>query len=94
MSQPQKSWPLHQRIANLRWLILLAIFVLIAFGAGYAISFGIAIRQSNWLTGSIIFFMPILLIFFLGSQMAYSHVKGKFDAYQGIPEVTRPIPTL
>jgi hypothetical protein len=33
--------------------------------------------------------MPILLIFFLGSQMAYGQVKGKYTAYQNIPEITR-----
>jgi hypothetical protein len=47
------------------------------------------LRGTNWLSGSLIFFMPILLIFFLGSQMAYSQVKGRFEAYQNLPEVTR-----
>lgn len=46
------------------------------------------IKQSNWLTGSMIFFMPILLIFFLGSQMAVGQVRSKFEAYQRIPEIT------
>jgi len=46
------------------------------------------IRNSNWATGALIFFMPVLLIFFLGSQMAYSQVNGRFEAYQNIPEVT------
>ena len=47
------------------------------------------IRHSNWFTGAMIFFMPVLLIFFLASQMAYGQVKGKFEAYQAIPELTR-----
>ncbi len=47
------------------------------------------IGKSNWLTGTMIFFMPVLLIFFLASQLAYSQVKGKFEVYQNIPEVTR-----
>lgn len=47
------------------------------------------LRGTNWLSGSLIFFMPVLLIFFLGSQMAYGQVKGRFEAYQSLPEVTR-----
>lgn len=35
-----------------------------------------------------IYFTPVLLIFFLGSQMAYSQVEGKFEVYQAIPELT------
>ena len=46
------------------------------------------IKQSNWFTGILIFFMPVTLIIFLGSQMAYSQVKSKFEAYQNIPEIT------
>ena len=46
------------------------------------------VKQSGWVTGTLIFFMPITLIVFLGSQMAYSQVKGKFEAYQNIPEIT------
>jgi len=47
-----------------------------------------SIFKNNWLAGLLIFFMPVLLIIFLGSQMAYSQVKAQFDAYQNIPEVT------
>ena len=47
------------------------------------------IKQSGWFVGGMIFFMPILLIFFLASQMAYGQVQGKFEAYQTIPEITR-----
>lgn len=47
------------------------------------------IQRSGWLAGGLIFFMPVLLIFFLGSQSAYSQVKGKFEAYQNMPEITR-----
>lgn len=47
------------------------------------------IRKSNWLMGALVFFMPILLVFFLGSQMAYSQVKGQFETTQTIPEFTR-----
>ncbi|MCB0211432.1 MAG: hypothetical protein KDJ52_18985 [Anaerolineae bacterium] len=46
------------------------------------------IRNSGWLTGTLIFFMPVLLIFFLTSQMGYSQVNGKFKEYQQIPEIT------
>jgi len=46
------------------------------------------IRNSNWGAGLIIFFMPVLLIFFLGSQMAYGQVKSRFEVYQTIPELT------
>jgi hypothetical protein len=45
--------------------------------------------KNNWLSGLLIFFMPVMLVFFLGSQMAYSQVKGQFETYQNIPEVTR-----
>jgi hypothetical protein len=44
------------------------------------------INKSNWITGALIFFMPVLLIFFLGSQMAYGQVKGQFDQYRAIPQ--------
>jgi hypothetical protein len=47
------------------------------------------IQRSGWLAGGLIFFMPVLLIFFLGSQSAYSQVKGRFEAYQNMPEITR-----
>ncbi len=46
------------------------------------------INKSNILTAAILFLMPVTLIFFLSSQMAYSQVKGKFEEYQTIPEVT------
>lgn len=45
------------------------------------------IKQSNWFTAILIFFLPVGLIVLLGSQMAYSQVKGKFEAYQNIPEI-------
>jgi hypothetical protein len=47
------------------------------------------VGKINWVTGLLIFFMPVTLVFFLGSQMAYSQVKSQFEAYQNIPEVTR-----
>jgi hypothetical protein len=47
-----------------------------------------AIIKSNWLVGVLIFFMPVLLILFLGSLMGYSQVKGKAEAYETIPEIT------
>jgi len=47
------------------------------------------IAKSNLITGSAIFFMPIVLVFFLGSQMAYSQVKSKYETYQTIAEVNR-----
>ena len=45
------------------------------------------LQARNWLTSGLILFMPISLVFFLGSQMAYSQVKGSFEAYQSIPEI-------
>ena len=47
------------------------------------------ITKSNWLVGGLIFFMPVLLITFLGSQMGYSQVKSKAEVYQNIPEITQ-----
>ena len=44
--------------------------------------------KNSWLTGALIFLMPVILVIFLGSQMAYSQVSGGFEAYQSIPEVT------
>ena len=46
------------------------------------------IQKSGWLRGGLIFFMPILLIFFLAAQMAHGQVRGRFAAYHEIPEVT------
>jgi len=46
-------------------------------------------RINGWLGGLLIFSMPILLLFFLGTQMAYSQVSSRFEVYQTIPEVTR-----
>jgi hypothetical protein len=47
------------------------------------------IAKSNPFIGAAIFFMPIVLVFFLGSQMAYSQVKSRYEAYQNIAEVSR-----
>lgn len=47
------------------------------------------VGRINWVTGLLIFSMPVMLVFFLGSQMAYSQVKSQFETYQNIPEVTR-----
>ena len=47
-----------------------------------------ATGKNGWLTAILIFIVPILFIFFLGSQMAYSQVKSKFEPYQNIPEVS------
>ena len=46
------------------------------------------IQKSNWFTGLLILFMPVTLIFFLASQMAYSQVQGRFEANLAIPEIT------
>lgn len=46
------------------------------------------VGKNGWLTGLLIFSMPIMLVFFLGSQMAYSQVNSQFETYQNIPEVT------
>lgn len=46
------------------------------------------IGKNGWLTGLLIFSMPIMLVFFLGSQMAYSQVNSQFETYQNIPEIT------
>lgn len=37
--------------------------------------------RNNWITGSLILTMPISLIFFLGSQMAYGQVQRRFVDY-------------
>lgn len=47
-----------------------------------------AIQSGNWFTGLMIFLMPVILIFFLGSQMAYSQVSSKFEAYRQIPQIS------
>jgi hypothetical protein len=47
------------------------------------------VGKINWVTGLLVFSMPVMLVFFLGSQMAYSQVKSQFETYQNIPEVTR-----
>ncbi len=47
------------------------------------------IRESGWITGILIFFMPIFGIYFFGSQMGYSQVQGKFAEYDDIPEFTQ-----
>lgn len=47
------------------------------------------VGKINWVTGLLIFSMPVMLVFFLGSQMAYSQVKSQFETYQNIPEATR-----
>jgi hypothetical protein len=47
------------------------------------------LRAGGWLTGVLILLMPISLIFFLAGQMAYGQVKGKFEAYEQIPEISR-----
>ena len=46
------------------------------------------LHKNNWLTGALIFLMPVTLIFFLGSQMAYGQVKNQFERYQDIPQVS------
>jgi hypothetical protein len=46
------------------------------------------VGKNGWLTGLLIFSMPMMLVFFLGSQMAYSQVNSQFQRYQNIPEVT------
>lgn len=47
------------------------------------------VGRINWVTGLLIFSMPVMLVFFLGSQMAYGEVKSQFETYQNIPEMTR-----
>lgn len=47
------------------------------------------ISKSHWTTALVIFALPIILIFFLGSQMAYSQVKSRFEEQQAIPEITQ-----
>lgn len=46
------------------------------------------LSRTGWLTGTLIFFMPILFIFFLASLMGYSQVSSRFEEYQRIPELT------
>lgn len=45
-------------------------------------------RKVNWLTGALILTMPISLIFFLGSQMAYGQVQRRYESYAAIPQIT------
>lgn len=45
-------------------------------------------KKQGWLAGSLIFFMPVTLILFLGSQAAYSQGKGRFETYLAIPEIS------
>lgn len=44
---------------------------------------------SNWLTGLLILSMPISLVFFLGSQMAYGQVQRRYATYATLPEYTQ-----
>lgn len=46
------------------------------------------LRSGDWLTGLLILSMPIALVFFLGSQMAYGQVQRQFAAYAAQPEYT------
>lgn len=48
-----------------------------------------ALQNSGWLTGSLILVTPLMLFFFLASQMAYSQVQSRFADYQNIAEVTQ-----
>jgi hypothetical protein len=48
-----------------------------------------ALKNSAWLTGSLILLTPLMLFFFLASQMAYSQVQSRFADYQNITEVTQ-----
>jgi hypothetical protein len=45
------------------------------------------INRGNWFTAFLIFLLPVTLVFFLGSQMAYGQVKAQFDTYQNIPQI-------
>jgi hypothetical protein len=42
--------------------------------------------KGGWLTISLIFLTPVLFIFFLGSQMAYSQVSRQFERYGSVSE--------
>lgn len=46
------------------------------------------LRKSDWLTGLLILSMPIALVFFLGSQMAYGEVQRHYTTYAALPEYT------
>lgn len=46
------------------------------------------LRRGGWLTGMLILSMPMFLIFFLGSQMAYGEVQRRYETYASIPEYT------
>lgn len=46
------------------------------------------LKKSGWLVGGLIFFMPVLFMIYLTSQMAYSQVRGQFETYDRIPEIT------
>ena len=49
---------------------------------------GDLMRRGGWLTSLLIFSMPVFLIMFLGSIMAYAQVQGEFHEYQEIQEYT------
>lgn len=42
--------------------------------------------RNNWITGFLILSMPISLIYFLGSQMAYGQVQRRYVDYTELPE--------
>ena len=43
----------------------------------------------GWLTMIVIILMPILLTFYLGTQMGYRQVADSIEAYRQIPEITK-----
>lgn len=45
--------------------------------------------RKRWLLGMCILAMPVMLVFFLGSQMATSQVRNTYKAYDTIAEITR-----
>lgn len=47
------------------------------------------LRRGGWLTGLLIFSMPIALVFYLGVQMAYSEVQSEAESYAALAEYTK-----
>lgn len=46
------------------------------------------LHRIDWLTGLLIFAMPICLVFFLGVQMASSEVQSEYESYAALVEYT------
>ncbi len=46
------------------------------------------IAGGGWFAWTLLLVTPVAAVFFLGSLLAYGQVKGQFEAYRNLPEVT------